>query len=70
MSSKSDELLVKKIKSIDKKTQEIANFSFPFVNYNYHSGMIDELIEATESLIEDAKDYLEHLNSISTDSRE
>jgi hypothetical protein len=68
MSGKSDKLLSKKIKSIDKKTQEIANFSFPFVNYNYHSGMLNELIEATESLIEDAKDYLEHLNSTSTDS--
>lgn len=63
MSNKSD-LSIKKLKSIDSKTQEIANFSFPFINKHWHDGMVDELIEATESLISDANDYIEYLKKI------
>ena len=42
----------------------IANFHFPFLTKEYHHGLVDDYIEATRQLIEDANIYLDYLNRI------
>jgi hypothetical protein len=53
-----------KCSAIESKTQEIHNFSFPFINRELHSAMLGDLKTATEILIKDAKDYLIYLDAI------
>ncbi|MDN3665763.1 hypothetical protein ACFFU1_14645 [Algibacter miyuki] len=53
-----------KVTSYYSKVEQIANFSFPFINQEHYEGITDDLTEATEMLIEEANRYLIYLKNI------
>lgn len=61
------DLFDSKDKAMESKIQSIIDFQFPFFNHITHNDMIDELISATDSLIDDAKAYKEWLNFLKQD---
>jgi hypothetical protein len=49
---------------VDERVKQIANFNFPYIHKEFRCGTFDDLIAATEMLVESANSYIDWLKHV------